>query len=72
MCPTDKSTYSFKKSKYFGAYKNKAVKFIYEIIGVVDVEKNSDLKNLQGKVFWKNDDIADNNSFLSVKEINRI
>lgn len=49
LCPTRGGAYSHKRCRYFGAYKNKEVKYISEIRAVVDVELNGD-----GSVNWCN------------------
>jgi hypothetical protein len=58
ICPAQGGAYSHKRCRYFGAYKNKAARYIAEIAGVVDVEPGLDG---DADVLWNNrQDLYDN------------
>ena len=54
LSPDTKGPYSHKRAKFFGAYKDKAVKYISHIDAVVSVVSNDD-----SRVKWNNTDTAD-------------
>jgi hypothetical protein len=54
-CPVTGSAYTHRRARYFGAYENKAVSWLFEIKAVVTVGR--DLSSSQ--VNWKNVDIGD-------------
>jgi hypothetical protein len=53
ICPNKGGAYSHRRAKYFGPYANKAVKRIFEIDGIVVVDKNLGETSIK----WKNTDI---------------
>lgn len=57
LCNDTKGAYSHKRTKFFGAYKDKAVKFISHIDAVISV--GSTAENADCKIKWKNVDKKD-------------
>lgn len=51
VCPAQDGSYNHKRSKYFGAYQDKAVRLVAEIKGVVDFYKKDEYR-----ILWKNDE----------------
>jgi len=54
MCPTKGGSYSHKRCRYFGMYRNKAVEQVALIKGLVELESAN-----EGAVKWKNVDAPD-------------
>lgn len=65
MCPDTGGAYSHRRAKYFGPYKNKAVKSIFEIKAIISIEPNID----EPKVKWKN--VVENDDALISQAIKK-
>ena len=64
MCPYVSGRFSFRRSKFFGAYKNKTVKYIHEIEAVVKIDINLG----DGEVLYKNLECKNENLISKAKE----
>ena len=67
ICPAKDGSYNHKRSKYFGAYKDKRVELVAEIKGVVDFYGDDN-----GIILWKNkEQLSDEDLLTSAKEIKK-
>lgn len=51
ICPAQKGAYSHQRSKYFGAYKDRAAQYLAEIAGVVEIAPGEDGR---AEIQWNN------------------
>jgi hypothetical protein len=63
-CPDSGSAYTHRRAKYFGAYQDKAVSWLFEIKAVVSVERDLGSSQLR----WKNVDVNNGSIIEEARE----